>query len=307
MAYFPDNILTALKEAVINVFWKKIDVRNLFSRCEVPHILISAQDWNAYKFHIVSPVLDALNSSEEELGPLRRILQETLEYKDGNHLLWIQDGKKRKREAERCLDHLRLLVKDYDAAKRTEREQREARKRQAQEKQGKAAFNARLHEIYQRFIVYHENPNRQKRGYALEEILYDTFLLFELNPQGAFRRVGEQIDGAFYHDGNHFLLEAKWTSDPSNLSDLRDLDGAVGSSLDNTLGLFVSLNGFTKNSLDAYVQGSRPKLICMDGMDLMTVLNDQIDLNDLLKRKRDIAVKRRLIFASVTQIMTGKL
>ena len=45
----------------------------------------------------------------------------------------------------------------------------------------------------------------------------------------------------------------------------------------------------------------------MDGMDLMAVLNGQIDLSDLLKRKRDIAVQRRLIFASVTQIMTGKL
>ena len=244
---FPDNILTALKEAVITVFWKKSDVRSLFSRCEVPHELISAQDWNAYKFHIVSPVLDTLNSREDGLGPLRRILQETLEYKDGDHLLWLQDGQKRKREAERCLEHIRLLVKDYDAAKRTEREQREARQRQAQEEKGKSAFNSRLGEIYQRFLAYHQNPNRQERGYALEEILYDTFLLFELNPQGAFRRAGEQIDGAFYHDGNHFLLEAKWTSNPSNLSHLRDLDGAVGSSLDNTLGLFVSSTDSRRN------------------------------------------------------------
>ena len=29
MAYFPDNILTALKEAVINVFWKKM----MFATC----------------------------------------------------------------------------------------------------------------------------------------------------------------------------------------------------------------------------------------------------------------------------------
>lgn len=238
---------------------------------------------------------------------MRRILQETLEYKDGEHLLWLPDGQKRKREAERCLDRLRLLVKDYDETRRTEREQREARKRKAQEEQHRAAFNTRLQEIYLRFLAYHENPNRQERGYALEDILYETFLLFELNPQGAFRRVGEQIDGAFYHDSNHFLLEAKWTKEPSNLSDLRDLDGAVGSSLDNTLGLFVSLNGFTDASLSAYAQGNRPKLICMDGTDLTAVLNGQIDFNDLLKRKRDIAVQRRLIFASVINIMTGKL
>ena len=71
--------------------------------------------------------------------------------------------------------------------------------------------------------------------------------------------------------------------------------------------LLVSLNGFTQDALDAYAQGHRPKLICMDGMDLMSVLSGQIDLGDLLKRKRDIAVNRRLIFARVAQIMTGKL
>jgi len=296
-----------MKESVINLFWKKEDVRGLFRRCSVPNDLITSQDWNAYKYYIVTPVLDRLNSSEEGLGPLRRILQETLEYTDGDHLLWLQDGQKRKREAERCLEHLRLLVKDYDAMRRTEQEQRESRQRQAQEGQGKAAFNTRLVDIYQRFLAYHQNPNRQQRGYALEEILYDIFLLFELNPQSAFRRTGEQIDGAFYQDGSHFLLEAKWTSSPSNLSDLRDLDGAVSSSLDNTLGLFVSLNGFTQEALDSYAQGNRPKLICMDGMDLMAVLSTQIDLNDLLKRKRDIAVQRRIIHASVTKIMAGKL
>jgi len=41
--YFPDNISTALKEAVINVFWKKQDVRALFERCGVGASLISAQ------------------------------------------------------------------------------------------------------------------------------------------------------------------------------------------------------------------------------------------------------------------------
>lgn len=307
MTHFPDNILTALKDAVINVFWTRADVRKLLVRCEVPQRLISAQDWTLYKYHIITPVLDTLNSSEKGLGPMRRILQETLDYKDGNHLLWLPDGKKRKREAERCLDHLRLLVKDYSATRRTEEEQRQARRNKAKENQRLAEFNTRLQEVYQRFLEYHGNQNRQERGYALENILYETFQLFDLRPQGPFRRMGEQIDGAFYHDGNHFLLEAKWTKNPSNLSDLRDLDGAVSSSLDNTLGLFVSLNGFTNDSLKAYAQGNRPKLICMDGTDLTAVLNGQIDFNDLLKRKRDIAVQRRLIFASVNKIMTGKL
>lgn len=307
MEHFPNKIVEGLKDAIVKVFWAKQDLRGLLRRSDVPDALVSAQDWNAYKFHITSPIVDALNASPNGLGPLRRLLQETLEYQNGDHLLRFQDGQKRKKDAERALDYLRALTKDHDATTRTEREQREARIRQAQEQKRAAAFNNKLQEIHERFVAYHSDPNRQGRGYALEEILYDTFVLFELNPQGPFRRVGEQIDGAFYHDGTHFFLEAKWQKDPVDLNDLRDLDGAVGSSLDNTLGLFVSLSGFSKSGLQGYAQGNRPKIVCMDGMDLMAVLGGQIDLSDALCRKRDLAVQRRAVFAPIAEILAGKV
>lgn len=307
MGHFPDNILTAMKETIINVFWKRQDVRALFQRCDVPASLINAQDWNVYKYHIVSPILDSLNTSPDGLGPLRRILQETLNYTDGTHLLWMSDGQKRKREAERCLEHLRLLVKDHDAAKRTQEEERQVRIRKLQEVQRGAAFQAKLEEIKNQFLAYHQSLDTQGRGYGLEQILYDLFNLFELSPRGPFRRIGEQIDGAFIHEGDHFLLEAKWQKAPVDLADLRDLDGAVGSSLDNTLGLFLSLNGFSEQALQAYAQGNRPKIICMDGMDLMAIFEAWIDLSDLIQRKRDIAVHKRIIFASVSRILQGSI
>ena len=203
------------------------------------------------------------------MAPCADCCRRLFEYKDGRHLLRFQDGEKRRREAERALDYLRALVKDHDATQRSEVEQRDARLKKAQEEKRTGAFDATRRHIYDRFVAYHQNPNSQERGYALEEILYDTFLLFELSPHGPFRRVGEQIDGAFYHDGTHFLVEAKWQKDPVNLNDLRDLDGAVGSSLDNTLGLFVALNGFSPQALEAYALGNRPKIVCIDGMDLM--------------------------------------
>jgi hypothetical protein len=124
--HFPDNVVTALKDAILNVFWKKTDVRALFERCDVDRTLIASQDWNGYKIHIVSPVVDTLDGCAQGIGLLRRILQETLAYKDGSHLLWLPDGQKRKREAERSLEHLRLLVKEHDTAKQSAEEERQA-------------------------------------------------------------------------------------------------------------------------------------------------------------------------------------
>jgi len=59
-AHFPDNVMAAIKDAVLNVFWRKQDVRALFQRCSVPANVINEQDWQAYKIHIVAPILDSL-------------------------------------------------------------------------------------------------------------------------------------------------------------------------------------------------------------------------------------------------------
>lgn len=305
--HFPDNVLRALKKAVVNVFWTKNDLRALFRRCDIPNQLVNDQDWNAYKFFIVDPVFDALNESAEGLGPLRRILVETLRYTDGNHLLRYSDGQKRKREAEESLEHLRVLVEKHDTTLDVERKEQERRRLAEEERAGKQSFVQRREELRARFLALHAELNRQTSGYGLEELLYQIFGLFELQPRGPFKLAGEQIDGAFVHDGTDFLLEAKWQKEPTNLERLRDLDGAVSSNLDNTLGLFLSVNGFTAQALDRYGQGNRPRLVCMDGADLMAVLEGRIDLSDLLRRKRAIASQRGNIFTPVAKILLGEI
>jgi hypothetical protein len=262
-AHFSQNILGALKDAVIKVFWKKDDVRTRFEVAGVQRSLIDAQNWQLYRFKIVSPVLDKLNTTESGMAPLRRILQETLSFRDGSHLLWCSDGQRLKKEAEESLARLRSLVADHDAAKQSEKEQREAIARRREEANKYRAFNEELGTLKTLFIQFHGKSDHNERGYDLERLLNDLFRLFDLTPRSPFKRTGEQIDGSLVLDRDHYLLEAKWTKDRVDLSDLRDLDGAVGSSLDNTLGLFISVDGFSKQGISGYLQGTRPRIVCM--------------------------------------------
>jgi hypothetical protein len=306
MAHFSQNVLGALKDAVTKVFWKKDDVRALFEVAGVPRSLTDAQNWQLYKFKIVSPVLDKLNTTESGLGPLRRILHETLSFKDGSHLLWCSDGQRLKKEAEESLARLRSLVADHDTVKQTEKEQQDAIARRKEEANKYRAFNEELTKLKASFIEFHGKSDHNQRGYDLEKLLNALFGLFDLTPRSPFKRTGEQIDGSFVLDRDHYLLEAKWTKDRVNLADLRDLDGAVGSSLDNTLGLFISVEGFSEEGITAYLQGNRPRIVCMDGADLFLVLEGRIDLADLLQRKKDIAVQKKNIYQSANDIILGR-
>ncbi len=201
---------------------------------------------------------------------------------------------------------MRALVVDHDAAKQTEKEKQDAIVRRREEANKYRAFNEALTKLKQEFIQFHSKEDHNERGYVLEQLLNSLFKLFDLTPRSPFRRTGEQIDGSFVLDRDHYLLEAKWTKSLINLADLRDLDGAVGSSLDNTLGLFISIEGFSKDGITAYLQGTRPRIVCLDGADLFMVLEGRIDLADLLQRKKDIAVQKRNIYISANDIILGR-
>lgn len=303
---FPDNVMTALKDAMVKVFWTKSHLRRILAQCGVPQSLITAQDWEGYKYHIVDPILTTLNESQDGLGPLRRILAATLNYSDCGHLLRWTDGQRLKREAEVAVERLGLLVEKHDEKLRAECERLAQREARAEKNRSRQAFNQQLGSLKERFLQFHASADKQARGYSLEQLLYDLFSVFELQPRGPFRVQGEQIDGAFVLDGDVFLLEAKWQEAPVKLAELRDLDGAVASNLDNTLGLFVAINGFSEDALQRYREGGRPRLICMDGTDIIAVLEDRIDLRDLLRRKKQIASQQGIIFVSAWDILQGK-
>jgi hypothetical protein len=85
------------------------------------------------------------------------------------------------------------------------------------------------------------------------------FELFDLDPKASFRNTGEQIDGAFRLEGTEYLFEAKWQKSPVGVQELDAFSSKVGRKLDNTLGVFLSINGFSEDGVKAHSIG-RPNI-----------------------------------------------
>lgn len=140
--------------------------------------------------------------------------------------------------------------------------------------------------------------DRQEAGLALERLLNELFELFELNPRGPFRVVGEQIDGSFELDSEIYLVEAKWESSPLSEAPLLVFRGKVEGKSTITRGLFISLNGYTEPALQAITQGKQPNFFLMDGYDLSVILEGHIDLCALLRTKIRILAEQGNVFVS---------
>ena len=94
--------------------------------------------------------------------------------------------------------------------------------------------------------------------------MYDLFNLFDLDPKASFRNTGEQIDGAFSLEGTEYLLEGKWQTEPVGAADLDGFAAKVDRKLENTLGIFLSINGFSDTGVRAHAS-RKASILLMDG------------------------------------------
>jgi hypothetical protein len=128
---------------------------------------------------------------------------------------------------------------------------------------------------------------RQERGYFLQDLLNRTFDLHGIPAGRSFQRNagGEQIDGAFELDGWHYIVECRWRQALANIRELDGLYGQVARSGRQTMGLFLSINGWSENVVPLMKQNPDKTIVLMEGFDLRTVLAHPFDLRQLLKAK----------------------
>lgn len=112
---------------------------------------------------------------------------------------------------------------------------------------------------------------RRRRGHAFERVLHSTFEEASMEPRSRFRPTGEEIDGSFMHRGRPMLFKAKWTNDRIPASALYAFRGKIDGKLAGTLGVFISMGGFSPDAVDALIAGKAVNLILFDGNDIRKI------------------------------------
>jgi uncharacterized protein YeeX (DUF496 family) len=300
------NAIHALKDALTVVFWWKKDLY-AYAHAAVkgePAFLagINWLDRDQPKRDSVGLFVDRLvREQDEHQDLLLELLVDVANMREFPQLRRVEDADLKIADARRAVAHLKSLVQPYETRLQQEQATRERIADRRDEYEARRATTAQLGQLCATFLeVTRMAP--QARGFAFEKVLRELFALFDLDPKASFRVVGEQIDGGFTLDGEHFLLEAKWEQSPADRAALDVFASKVDRRSDNTLGLFIAMSGFQPTAVEAH-SGKRSALILMDGGDLYAVLEGRIDLRELLRRKRRHAAMTGGILLTAAEIL----
>lgn len=280
------QVVGALAESLRTIYWFATDLKSFLIRCGVKPADVSRLDWK-YKRTAVRELLDELAA----LGPsgtamIAALIGGVVEQDDGfPHLARLDDGKTKVSEARDAVRALKALLGHHtvvahaDAA-RAERRTEAERLRAEHGERVDALAKLRL-----RFMTLAASTDFQQRGLDFQPWLRDLFALHDLEPRGSFASTGEQIDGSVRVEGQTLLVEARWTKALVGPDGVRDFVGKFEHKLDNTLGLMISVDGFTEAATTKATSGGRLLAVFMDGPDIIAVLDGLLDLRQLLVRK----------------------
>jgi len=227
-------------------------------------------------------------NGEKTYDTLLQLILDVSTFDDFTHLIALENGKEKVRQAKDAVAALRKHTSGHvNIQQETEfiKQRREQLQKQTSELNRVKQSIEQLKEIFYNLA---STKDFQARGYALEKLLNDLFLLYDLAPKSSFKITGEQIDGAFTFNNDEYLLEAKWRNELTAIDDLDAFSGKLQRKLDNTLGLFISINGFSPDAISAFSSG-RKLMFLMDGTDIMAILDERISLPDLLRQKKRAA------------------
>jgi restriction endonuclease Mrr len=295
--------LLALKDALANIYWRKKEIRQFIELTMENPYIVSTIDWQENpKYESVSLLIDRMAArSDIYKNDLLKLLQETSNFNDFTHLkYWDSKGDLTKR-AKETVEKLRTQTKGYFDAIEELNKAAERRAENIEKVKHSISFSEKLEEQKKYFFEIASSDNAQQRGFKLEKLLNELFNLYDLQPKAAFKITGEQIDGSFTFDNDDYILEAKWQKAQVNAGDLYKFGGKISGKLKNTLGLFISLDGY---SPDCTETGSSvvKSMILMDGQDLMLVLDGRIRLNEMIFIKRRHASDTGQIYHRISGI-----
>lgn len=301
---YPPELFSLLVDTIPLLCRSKQDVITFFKGAGVPSALTNDlvrkvnEDKDSIKKHeIARTVLTRLNErGDSTLVQRREVLRRVVEFESFSSC-WEADQLK----AKGLVAEVRHVVNVKDSFTRmTQERDDERRKRQAEQRakeeevrrqrENVAAIKADLFSLF-------SETNSHKRGKALEDVLNRLFNASGILIREAFTITGlegegivEQIDGVVEIDGDVYLVEMKWWSEPLGPGDVAQHQVRVYHR-GHARGIFISNSGYTPAAVSTCREGLQKSVFVLCQLEeVVMLLEKSEDLKAFLKAKINAAI-----------------
>lgn len=284
-AKFTPQLLALTYEAALKSFWRRSALRKFLRASHVADSFLATWAGDESKRQFLDQIFDKLQKDDRGkavIYDMARSLSEQTTFPDLRN--W-EDSDKKIQDAHKAVRELKTYLEQQATEIRSEKEKEEIRIK-AQETRTKIqrSLTDRTR-LQQRLDDLSAKVGTQPGGYAFQDWFYDFLDFFDIENRRPYMSHGRQIDGSLAHDGTTYLVELKFTASQAGATDIDSLRAKVEDKADNTMGILVSIAGFSSVAIES-ASGRRGLLLLFDARHLYLCLSGALGFGEIVSRVR---------------------
>jgi len=272
-------------EALLKSFWRKEALRKFLRSSHIAESHLSTWAEGESKREFLDrtfPKLQASDKGKALIFQMARDLSEQTSFPDLRN--W-EDSAQKITDANKAVMEIKAYLRSQDEEVRSEREREQAKAVAKEERQKIQRSMTDKSKLQIRLDSLHSKVGTQKGGYDFQDWFYDLLDYCEIQNRRPYVSNGRQIDGSITIEGTTYLVELKFTSSQAAATDIDSLRAKVDDKADNTMGVMVSISGYSSVAVDS-ASGRQSKLLIFDASHLYLFLSGAISFVEIIGRVR---------------------
>jgi hypothetical protein len=278
------HLKTLIFDALLASFWRKPALQRFVRDCGISHGFAATLGSGETKRAFLERLFAEVERGPRATAFLLNMANALAEQKTFPDLQNWEDSKQKIAAAERAVSSLRAQLRsggvDIDSESRRVR----AKTREAALNEKRQLVQGRLSELKVRLGKLAMAMGTQRAGYEFQEWFYDLMAFSEVVARPPYVIDGRQIDGTITVEGTTYVTELKFTQGQVGAPDVDTLAQKVSKKADNTMGVMVSMSGYSGVAISE-ASGAGTKLLLLDYAHINLVL-DGHDFSEILGRVR---------------------
>lgn len=285
MSEFTPHFLELIAEAAHKSFWRKRALRSFLRRCGISETALATWSDDESKRDFLDrifPVVEKHTHGSKVLTKMARSLAEQTSFPD---LEGWEDADLKKQQARQAVGALKNFLRAKEEEASSEKEKQESRRRVNELRERSAERRQTLAKLAVRLDQLASQIGTQDAGYRFQDWYYDVLDYFEVPCRRPYVVAGREIDGSVTVDGTTYLNELKFTREQAGGPDVDILHKKVHDKSDNTMGIMVSMSGYSKPATVG-ASGPRGLILLLDYSHLYLLLTGAVSFTELVARIR---------------------
>lgn len=272
-------------EAVLKSYWRKNALRKFLLASHVAESFISTWAEDESKRELLDRLFHKLQATDKGKAVIFQMARNLSEQTTFPDLRNWENSAQKIQDAHKAVQELKAYLNQQDKVIKSEKERKKAQEKARNERERIQRSLTDKAKLQKKLDAMHSKVGTQKGGYEFEDWFYELLDFSEITNRKPYKSDGRQIDGSLTLDGTTYLVELKFTKDQSGATDIDSLKAKVNKMADNTMGIMVSISGYSSVAIrDA--SGSKTTLIIMDASHLYLFLSGAMKFSDIISRVR---------------------